>query len=374
MRKQSALSFVSASVLGLFLFSGVSAAQKPQVVKNTQKGFWGGAKKIIIQDEMVIGKEIGDESEMFGYVRDIVIDPDDNIYVIDSYEHNISVYNSSGEFLREFGREGQGPGEFQTFDGICWSKKDSNLYIADRRNHRINRFSPEGKYLGSVKDKLFNASIMDICSLEDGRFILTGRGMGERGTDNKIIITDFEFKNVLAELSEDFPSHNVGIIWAPQFSDVGAIQGDRIYYTSPSEYKIVVLDAAMNKKLEAFKSHPRMFIPQYVQGYYADFNTLESLLELEDMYVIGVQSTKTDKIPHFKTKREFIEFTHTPNLKEWNLEKAYQLDFMNKNFEYLGCVEIPGERRLAGKDSLGRLYFAEQAPYPRVIRSRLEFN
>lgn len=358
----------------VLLLSAVQAIPLHQVVKNAEKGLWTHSKKILVHDEIVIGKEIGEESEMFGYVRDLVIDPADNIYVIDSYEHNISVYNSNGKFLREFGREGQGPGEFQTFDGICWSKKDNNLYIGDRRNHRINRFSPEGKHLGSIKDKLFNTSIIDICSLEDGRFVLTGRSMGDEGTHNKIIITDFEFNKVLAELSEDFPSHNVGMKWAPPFSDVGITPGARLFYTSPSEYKIVLLDIAFHKKLEVYKSHPRMFIPQYVQGFYADFNRLESLLELEDMYVIGVQSTKIDKIPRFKTKREFIEFTHTPDLNEWSLEKVCQLDFFNNDFIFLGSVEISRERRLAGKDSQNRLYFIEQAPYPRVIRSRLEIK
>ncbi|MFC2142621.1 protein kinase, partial [Acidobacteriota bacterium] len=144
--------------------------------------------------------------------------------------------------------------------------------------------------------------------------------------------------------------------------------------TSPSEYKIVIFDTDLNKYLTIQKNHPQMFIPQYVQGFYADFNTIETLLALKDMYVVGVQSTQVKNIPRFNTKREFIEFTHTPDLREWDLEKAYQLDFYDKDFRFLGCVEIPKNRRLAGKDSKNRLYFIEQEPYPRIVCCRLEIR
>ena len=356
------------------LFSSTSLTLDHQVVKNTVKGIWDGAKTISLHDEMIIGSEIGDESEMFGYIRGLTIDPKDNIYVADSYELNISVYSAEGEYLREFGREGQGPGEFQTIDDICWCKKDSNLYITDRRNHRINRFSPEGKHLGSVKDTLFNASIEGISSLEDGCFVLSARSIRDNSTEYRIITTDFAFQKMYAECMDEFPAHTVGIKWAPRFSDVGVFQGDQIYYTSPSEYKIVLLNSVLEKNLTVLKSHPRMFIPQYVQGFYADFNTIETLLAMKDLFVVGVHSTQIKNIPKFKTKRDFIEFTHTPDLKDWNLERACQLDFFDKDFKFLGCVEIPKNRRLAGKDSKDRLYFIEQEPFPRVVCCRLEID
>lgn len=361
----------------LIILVGLSSAhtfKTEQIVKNTDKGLWDDSKKILLHEEMNMGIELGDESEMFGYIRDLTIDPQDNIYVADSYELNISVYNSGGEFLREFGREGQGPGEFQTLDGICWCNKDNNLYIADRRNHRITRFSPEGKLLGATKDTLFDASVQGICCLDDGRFVLTVRAIGDNQTENKIIITDISFEKVYSEIMDEFPSHTVGMKWEAQFSDVGIVQGDQMYYTSPSEYKIVIFDTDLNKYLTIQKTHPQMFIPQYVQGFYADFNTIETLLALKDMYVVGVQSTQVKNIPRFNTKREFIEFTHTPDLREWDLEKAYQLDFYDKDFRFLGCVEIPKNRRLAGKDSKNRLYFIEQEPYPRIVCCRLEIR
>ena len=362
------------SVLLVFAVLGDNPRQEPQVVTNSEKGLWDGSRSIRLDEDLIIGTEVGKESDMFGYIRTMTLDSKDNIYVADSYELNISIFNSEGKFLREFGREGQGPGELQTIDGMCWCPKYNNLYVVDRRNHRITRFSPEGEYLGEIKDKHFNASIEDACCLDDGCFVLTARTIGDRSTGFKIIVTDFSLQEVMAEMAVEFPAHTVGIRWAPRFSDVGVVSGEKIYYTSPSDYEIVILDPSLNKTLTVKKSHPRMFIPQFVQGFYADFNTIESLLELDDMFVVGVQSTPVKKIPQFKTKQEFIEFTHTPDLRSWGLDRLSQLDFFNKNFEFLGKVEIPKRRHLAGKDSKNRLYFYEQEPYPRVVRCHVVFR
>jgi len=352
------------------LFS-IHALPGTQVISNTDKGLWNDSPPISLEEDLTIGLEIGNESQMFGYIRALTLDAQDNIYVADSYELNISVYNSEGTFIREFGRKGQGPGEFQTIGGICWCPKDSHLYVTDRTNHRITCFSQEGKVIRIIKEDLFKAWIEDIDCLDDGRFVLLARIAEKKGTSYKIMVTDFSFQKVLAETAVEFPSHTVGIEWAPCFSDVGVTQGERVYYTSPSAYEIVLLDPNLNKFLTVKKSHPRMFIPQCVQGFYADFNAVETLLSLDALYVVGVQSTPIKNIPRFKTKREFIEFTHTPDLREWNLEKAYQIDFFNTDFTFLGRIEIPSNRRLAGKDLQGRLYFIEQVPYPRIVRCKI---
>lgn len=366
-------------VLNIFLVFSVlgdnpHAYQEPKVVINSEKGLWDGSQGIMLEEDLLIGLEVGEESEMFGYIRTLTLDSKDNIYVADSYELNISVYNSEGKFLREYGREGQGPGELQTIDGMCWCPKDNNLYVVDRRNHRITRFSPEGECLGGIKDNHFNASIEDICCLEDGRFVLTARTVGDQSTGYKIIIADFSLQKMMTEMAVEFSAHTVGIKWAPRFSDVGVISRGKVYYTSPSDYEIVILDPDLNQLLAIKKSHPQMFIPQYVQGFYADFNTIESLLELNNIFVVGVHSTPIKKIPRFKTKQEFIEFTHTPDLRSWNLNRLSQLDFFNKDFKFLGKVEIPKQRHLAGKDSKNRLYFYEQEPYPRVVRCNVVFR
>ncbi len=340
-----------------------------QTVSNSQKGLWQDKKRIEIEDELVLGKEFGDETEMFSYIRDLAIDHQDNLYVADSMDLCIKVFTSDGKFIRAFGREGQGPGEFQTIDAICWSQKDNCIYITDRRNHRISWFGSDGEFCGSIKTEIFNADIEGLSCLENGCFVLTARIIGDRKSKCKIIVTSHNFENVFAEIEDEFPIFSVGATISPKFSDVGILQGERIYYTSPSEYKITVLNSDFEKQTTIGKSLPRMFPPHYVRGFYVDFNAIESLLLWEDKLIVGVQSTQVKAIPKFKEKRELIEFVYEDDLTTWELKTAYQLDFFNKGFQFLGYVEVPEKRSLAGCDSSGRVYFFENEPFPRVILS-----
>ena len=41
---------------------------------------------------------------------------------------------------------GNGPGEFNRPEGLCVDKQD-RLYVADSCNHRIQIFDPQGKFL-----------------------------------------------------------------------------------------------------------------------------------------------------------------------------------------------------------------------------------
>jgi hypothetical protein len=46
------------------------------------------------------------------YDRVMAFDKNDNLYILDAYECKITVFDSYGRFIKEFGRPGQGPGEF----------------------------------------------------------------------------------------------------------------------------------------------------------------------------------------------------------------------------------------------------------------------
>jgi len=77
-----------------------------------------------------------------------------------------------GQFLAGFGRPGNGPGEFNRPEGLCVDAQD-RLYVADSCNHRIQVFDPDGKFLcaygkaGKAKGEL--SYPYDICVDQAGR-------------------------------------------------------------------------------------------------------------------------------------------------------------------------------------------------------------
>ena len=88
----------------------------------------------------------------------LVVDSKDNVYVVDRNNHRIQKFNSDGEFLLMWGRNGgdgtsgNGEGEFNYPHEIAIDKND-NVYIADSRNHRIQVFDSEGAFLFQLGDE-----------------------------------------------------------------------------------------------------------------------------------------------------------------------------------------------------------------------------
>jgi hypothetical protein len=82
---------------------------------------------------------------------DIAVDPTNgDIYIADGYgNHRIAVFNSAGQFLRQWGSAGSGDGQFALGDGghpHCVALgKDGLVYACDRGQDRIQVFDKSGK-------------------------------------------------------------------------------------------------------------------------------------------------------------------------------------------------------------------------------------
>ena len=77
---------------------------------------------------------------------------DGEIFVTDSENHRVQIFNSYGKYLRSFGREGNKGGEFHHPTGITFHK-NGNIFVADKHYHRIQIFSGEGEYVGMFGGK-----------------------------------------------------------------------------------------------------------------------------------------------------------------------------------------------------------------------------
>lgn len=92
--------------------------------------------------------DIPDRSQEFCGATDIAFTPNGRIFVADGYcNARVIEYDSTGRKIREWGRPGTGPGEFNVVHAIVVGP-DGNLYIADRENGRVQWFTPDGAFLG----------------------------------------------------------------------------------------------------------------------------------------------------------------------------------------------------------------------------------
>ena len=74
------------------------------------------------------------------------IDKYDRVYVADSENHRIQVFDRQGQFLRTIGRKGRGEGEFALPTGVAVDEEGC-VYVVDSGNRRVQKFDPEGRYL-----------------------------------------------------------------------------------------------------------------------------------------------------------------------------------------------------------------------------------
>ena len=85
---------------------------------------------IILQEDLSIGVDQGDENLIFGGISSIDFDSEDNIYILDWKTWRVQKFDSKGAFLRSISiQEGQGPQEI-TFPGI--------MAVSPQRRMRFN--------------------------------------------------------------------------------------------------------------------------------------------------------------------------------------------------------------------------------------------
>jgi DNA-binding beta-propeller fold protein YncE len=79
--------------------------------------------------------------------RNVTVGPDDLVYVADSGNHRIQVFDRDGAFVRGWGSFGTEPGQFNEPWGLAVD--DAFVYVADTWNHRIQKFTLEGELVGA---------------------------------------------------------------------------------------------------------------------------------------------------------------------------------------------------------------------------------
>src|SRR5207247_1407685 len=84
---------------------------------------------------------------------DVAFAADSSIYVSDGYGNNrIAKFSADGKFLLDWGRKGQGPGEFDLPHNVAVDAQGL-VYVADRSNSRIQVFDANGKFLRMWKSE-----------------------------------------------------------------------------------------------------------------------------------------------------------------------------------------------------------------------------
>ncbi len=201
-----------------------------------------------IRAARVIGNE-GTGGGQFEYPRNVAIDAQGNLYVVDSENARIQKFDSSGKFLLMWGSKSPDnnpappPSTFSQPWGIAVDK-DGNVYVSDTWNHRIQKFDANGKFItmwGSNGDTRGVAQTMPL-QFYGPRAIATD-------AQGDVYVTDTGNKRVLKFSSNGEPLGQFGGVG----SDNGQFQ-EPVGLAIDKEGNIYVADT-WNQRIQKFDSN-----------------------------------------------------------------------------------------------------------------------
>lgn len=113
-------------------------------------------------------------ADSLGKLTGIAMDANGTVYVSDFAEHKIWVFDARGRSQRAIGRQGQGPGEFQSPTGIAIGP-DSRLYVRDQSH--VSRFIRDAASarLSRFETRYNGGAMKDWMSTLASRFDAQGR-------------------------------------------------------------------------------------------------------------------------------------------------------------------------------------------------------
>lgn len=109
-------------------------------------------------DGYTVGSLAGEEWETFADLRTVAFDGAGNLYILDGGNHRVVVVDPSGALVREFGKEGDGPGELRLPFGMVVAP-DGTTAIQDMGHQAFVVFGPDGSFIRNAPNEFQNGLV-----------------------------------------------------------------------------------------------------------------------------------------------------------------------------------------------------------------------
>ena len=141
---------------------------------------------------------LGELPGEFYYPNGLRVSSQEELYVCDSKNNRIQVFDLDLNFKREFGGPSTGKGQFSFPADVAFDSSD-NIYISDNENHRIQVFTPQEHFVRFIRHKKLNDPL-NMCIINDFLFV----------TDVKkcrivVLKTSGEFVTTIGDGTLDYP-------------------------------------------------------------------------------------------------------------------------------------------------------------------------
>jgi hypothetical protein len=128
---------------------------------------------------MEIGVAEGAPEYQLAGVRGAIRLADRGVVIANGQSNELRYYDARGRFVRATGKEGGGPGEFKSLNGLAAYRGDS-VAVWDTETWRLTVFGPDGGFGRTVTVKGLNSIVARLkATFPDGSFLLAAAGSVE---------------------------------------------------------------------------------------------------------------------------------------------------------------------------------------------------
>ena len=82
----------------------------------------------------------------FSLPEGVAVDSDGNVYVTDTFNDRVEMFDGDGQFIGTFGKNGDGPADFERPKGIAVDC-DGHIWVVDAAQNRVKVFDNQGRLL-----------------------------------------------------------------------------------------------------------------------------------------------------------------------------------------------------------------------------------
>jgi len=141
-----------AILFSIFYMMSLTGREVP-FIRNTIKEIDNREGKIELKPVRTWGgDDVEDENQFFRLPEDFKIGRDGLVYIVDSGNHRIQVFDRSGKYIRTIGRRGSGPADLYLPNSLDIDR-NNNIWVSDSWNYRIQEFDSNGKCLAIFRLK-----------------------------------------------------------------------------------------------------------------------------------------------------------------------------------------------------------------------------
>lgn len=292
-----------------------------------------------LKPDLSIGIEEGEDDLMFGSITRIDLDGKGNIHILDYKMRRIVVCDPDGRHLRTIAvPAGQGPREATNISGIAVTP-GGTLFINDGR--KIIVYGPDGEFILSFKTDFMISSIG--CPGTEELVAIgpkNGRILHVFDKDGKLLES---FGETFTPPSDLLPMKDMPMFGAPLLFN--SSKDGRMFVLNPHKYEVSVFrDRRLEEVITGRNEH---FQPIQRKG--RGFISTAA-------YIVALGETV------------FVCFQAPPVLGQqppiaWHKADIFLLG------KQVGSIDFPGTPHVV--DSQGRIYYAEEEDFPRVVRYTL---